>query len=234
MIDFQTAFFDAMGLILSGDPYLLGIVFLSLRVSLVALIIAAVIGIPLGAFLAISRFPGRGAIVVLVNALMGLPPVVVGLSLYLLFSRSGTLGVLELLYTPTAMIIAQTVLITPILTALSRQIITEMDGEYAELLRSFRLGRMARMGVLIWDSRFGLITALLAGFGRAVAEVGAVLIVGGNINHVTRTMTTTIAMETSRGNLEVAMALGTVLLIITLSVNAVLCMVGAATRRGYA
>lgn len=234
MIDFRTAFIDSMTLILSGDPYLLGIVLLSLRVSLAALFIAAAIGIPLGALLAISRFPGRGAIVVLVNSLMGLPPVVVGLGLYLMFSRSGPLGVLELLYTPTAMIIAQTVLITPILTALSRQIITDLDNEYAELLQSFRLKRLARIRVLIWDARFSLITALLAGFGRATAEVGAVIIVGGNINHLTRVMTTTIALETSRGNLALAMALGTILLVIALSVNAALSIVGSATRRGYA
>ena len=234
MQDFSSSFTDSLGLILSGDPYLLGIVFLSLKVSLVALVLAALIGLPLGALLATTRFFGRNAIIVLVNALMGLPPVVVGLGLYLMLSRAGPFGVLDLLYTPAAMIIAQMILITPILTALTRQTVEDMNSEYHELLASLRLSRRERMRVLLWDSRFALMTALLAGFGRATAEVGAVIIVGGNINHVTRVMTTTIALETSRGNLALAMALGTILLIIALVVNAALSVLGRATGRAYA
>ena len=159
---------------------------------------------------------------------------VVGLVVYLALSRSGPLGVLDLLYTPAAMILAQALLITPILVALTRQTLEPINDEYADLLRSFAVAGMRRVWVLIWDGRFGLLTALLAGFGRATAEVGAVIIVGGNINHVTRVMTTTIALETSRGNLSLAMALGVILLIIALAVNAVLSMVSQATRRGYA
>lgn len=233
MQDFSAAFGQSLALIVSGDPYLLGIVLLSLKVSGIALCLSAIIGIPLGALLAVSRFPGRGALIVLVNALMGLPPVVVGLSVYLMLSRSGPLGVLDLLYTPTAMIIAQSILITPILTALSRELLSQLDAEYSELLASFRLSRTRRIATLIWDGRFGLLTALLAGFGRATAEVGAVIIVGGNINHLTRVMTTTIALETSRGNLAIAMALGAILLLIALSVNAALSVIGSATARGY-
>ena len=224
---------QSLGLILSGDAYLAGIVLLSLKVSLFALAISALVGIPLGGLLAVTRFYGRGAIVVLINALMGLPPVVVGLSVYLMLSRAGPFGVLDLLYTPMAMIIAQSILITPILAALTRQMLENMEAEYSELLASFRLTRWRKIRVLIWDGRFGLITALLAGFGRATAEVGAVIVVGGNINHLTRVMTTTIALETSRGNLALAMALGSILLLIALAVNAGLSLLGSATVRGY-
>lgn len=234
MQDFPSAVIESFALIVSGDPYLLGIVVLSLKVSLTALAFAALIGIPFGAFVATSRFAGRGAVIIFVNALMGLPPVVVGLGLYLMLSRAGPFGVLDLLYTPTAMILAQMVLITPILTALTRQAVEDMDDEYNELLTSLRASKLTRISVLVWDSRFALFTALLAGFGRAIAEVGAVIVVGGNINHVTRVMTTTIALETSRGNLALAMALGTILLLIALVVNSALAMVGYATRRAYA
>ncbi len=233
MQDFSAAFMQSLGLILSGDAYLAGIVLLSLKVSLFALAISALVGIPLGGLLAVTRFYGRGAIVVLINALMGLPPVVVGLSVYLMLSRAGPFGVLDLLYTPMAMIIAQSILITPILAALTRQMLENMEAEYSELLASFRLTRWRKIRVLIWDGRFGLITALLAGFGRATAEVGAVIVVGGNINHLTRVMTTTIALETSRGNLALAMALGSILLLIALAVNAGLSLLGSATVRGY-
>ncbi len=234
MEGFSQAFQTSLGLILAGDPYLVGIVALSLQISLAALAISALIGVPLGALLAMHRFWGRQIIVIATNALMGLPPVVVGLVVYLALSRSGPLGVLDLLYTPAAMILAQALLITPILVALTRQTLEPINDEYADLLRSFAVAGMRRVWVLIWDGRFGLLTALLAGFGRATAEVGAVIIVGGNINHVTRVMTTTIALETSRGNLSLAMALGVILLIIALAVNAVLSMVSQATRRGYA
>ena len=190
-----------------------------------AVLISAVIGMPLGAALAVSRFPGRRGVIVLVNALMGLPPVVVGLLVYLMLSRSGPLGVLQLLYTPTAMIIAQVVLVTPIVAALTRQVIEMLAEEYSEQLRSLGVSRLASVPTLLWDARLALVTALLAGFGRAIAEVGAVIIVGGNINHVTRVMTTTIALETSRGNLALALALGAILIGIAVAVNALVSAV---------
>jgi len=220
----------AFTLILAGDSELLGIVALSLRVSLLAVLFAALIGMPLGAALAVGRFPGRRALVVLVNALMGLPPVVVGLLVYLMLSRSGPLGVLQLLYTPTAMIIAQVVLVTPIIAALTRQVVEMLDAEYAEQMRSLGLSRLATVPVLLWDGRVALLTAVLAGFGRAIAEVGAVIIVGGNINHVTRVMTTAIALETSKGNLALALALGAVLISIAIAVNALVSLLGARSR----
>ncbi|MBI1386452.1 MAG: ABC transporter permease subunit [Rhizobiales bacterium] len=210
----------AVTLVATGDSDVLEIVLLSLRVSLTATLIACLIGFALGALLATTRFTGRGALLVLVNSLMGLPPVVVGLLVYLHLSRAGPLGFLGLLYTPTAMIIAQTILITPIVAALSRQVLEDLEGEYAELLRSLCLGWPTRMGVLVWDARFSLLTVALAGFGRAIAEVGAVMIVGGNIDHLTRVMTTAIALETSKGDLALALALGMVLLAIAISVNA--------------
>jgi tungstate transport system permease protein len=170
-------------------------------------------------------------VIVLVNALMGLPPVVVGLLVYLMLSASGPLGVLQLLYTPTAMIVAQVVLVTPIVAALTRQTVEDLDHEYAEQLRSLGVSRMASVPTLLWDGRISLMTALLAGFGRAIAEVGAVIIVGGNINHVTRVMTTTIALETSKGNLALALALGIVLIALAITVNATLGLIGATHAR---
>ena len=233
--DFGQAFGLAFGLIASGDPTLQQIVLLSIRVSLVAVALACAIGMPLGALLAVARFPGRGAVIVLVNALMGLPPVVVGLLVYLLLSNAGPLGVLRLLYTPTAMIIAQTVLVTPIVAALSRQVIEDLNAEYAEQLRSLGVGRLGTVATLLWDGRYSLMTAALAGFGRAIAEVGAVIIVGGNINHVTRVMTTTIALETSKGNLALALALGLILVTLAVVVNAgVLALRRTAIRAAYA
>ncbi|KIC44168.1 ABC transporter permease [Ruegeria sp. ANG-S4] len=220
MQGFASEFATATTLILTGDPELWSIVLLSMRVSVFAVLISAVIGMPIGAALAVARFPGRRATIVLMNALMGLPPVVVGLLVYLMLSRSGPLGVLELLYTPTAMIIAQVVLVTPIIAALTRQVVELLAEEYAEQLRSLGVSRLASVPVLLWDARLALVTALLAGFGRAIAEVGAVIIVGGNINHVTRVMTTTIALETSRGNLALALALGAILIGIAVAVNA--------------
>ncbi|MEM6987711.1 MAG: ABC transporter permease, partial [Pseudomonadota bacterium] len=211
------------------------IVGLSLRVSLLAVAIAAVIGLPLGAALAIARFPGRNALIVLVNTAMGLPPVVVGLVAYMLLSRAGALGPLELLYTPTAMVIAQTVLVTPIIAGLARQTLAELHEEYREQLQLFGFPARAQIGILLLDARYALVTALLAGFGRASAEVGAVLMVGGNINHYTRVMTTTIAMETSKGNLTVALGLGIVLLLIAFAVNALVHWVRVhAERSAYA
>ncbi|QBY00768.1 ABC transporter permease subunit [Rhodophyticola sp. CCM32] len=220
MPTFSDSFLTALGLILRGDADLIGIVGLSLQVSLSAVALAAVIGVPLGAAMAVLRFPGRGALVVLINALMGLPPVVVGLIVYLLFSASGPLGVLGLLYTPAVMIIAQTILVTPIIAALTRGALTEMHGEYRETLQVLGARKLDVIGTLLWDARFILVTALLAGLGRALAEVGAVMLVGGNIDHVTRVMTTAIALETSRGALPLALGLGMILLALTLVLNA--------------
>jgi tungstate transport system permease protein len=233
--DFGEAFGLALALIASADADLVEIVVLSLRVSLTATALACLIGVPLGALLAVARFPGRGAVVVLVNALMGLPPVVVGLIVYLHLSRSGPLGFLGLLYTPTAMIVAQTILIAPIVAALARQTLEDLHGEYAEQFRSLCLSRGQTVRALIWDGRYSLLTAGLAGFGRAVAEVGAVIIVGGNIDHLTRVMTTAIALETSKGNLGLALALGIVLMALALGVNAVVQSVRlTAARSAYA
>ncbi len=213
-------FGTAIGLILSGDAALAGIIALSLRVTLSAVAIACLIGLPLGAALAMARFPGRSVVVVFFNALMGLPPVVAGLAIFLLLSRSGPLGDLGLLFTPTAMIAAQTVLILPIVVSLTRSVIEDLWAEYAEQLRSLGSSRLRAVPTLLWDGRFSLLTGVLAGFGRASAEVGAVLIVGGNIAGHTRTMTTAITLETSKGNLGLAVALGIVLMSLTLTLNA--------------
>jgi len=211
---------SALELILSGDPALLSIVHLSLIVSLSAVAGAALIGLPLGAFVALARFPGRELTIVVLNALMGLPPVVVGLAVYLLLSRSGPLGSWGLLFTPQAMIIAQTILIAPIIAALARQTIEDLWVEYRDELAAMDVGLTGRIATLLWDARFSLVTALLAGFGRAAAEVGAVIIVGGNIDGFTRTMTTAIALETSKGDLPLALGLGAVLIAIVVVVNA--------------
>jgi tungstate transport system permease protein len=220
MQDFSDAFALALSLILQADADLMEIVGLSLRVSLSAVILSALIGLPLGALIAVVRFPGRQMLAVSLNALMGLPPVVVGLLVYMAISRAGPFGWLGLLYTPAAMIIAQTILVTPIVAALTRQVIEDMHKEYDEQFRSLCLPMPRVVGALIWDSRYSLITVTLAGFGRAIAEVGAVIIVGGNIDHLTRVMTTAIALETSKGNLAMALALGIILLILALAVNA--------------
>jgi tungstate transport system permease protein len=211
---------SALELILSGDPALLSIVRLSLIISLLAVAGAALIGLPLGAFIALARFPGRELTIVVLNALMGLPPVVVGLAVYLLLSRSGPLGSWGLLFTPQAMIIAQTILIAPIIAALARQTIEDLWAEYRDELAAMDVGLLGRIATLLWDARFSLLTALLAGFGRAAAEVGAVIIVGGNIDGFTRTMTTAIALETSKGDLPLALGLGVVLIAIVVVVNA--------------
>ncbi len=213
-------FATALSLIASGDPDLMAIIGLSLRVTLAAVLLGCAVGLPLGAALALARFPGRGALVVGFNALMGLPPVVAGLLIYLLLSRSGPLGGLGLLFTPAAMVMAQAVLILPIVVSLTRSVVEDLWAEYEEQLRSLGSSRMRAVPTLLWDGRFSLMTGVLAGFGRASAEVGAVLIVGGNIAGVTRTMTTSIALETSRGDLAMALALGIVLLAITLLLNA--------------
>lgn len=220
MNDFGHATGLALQLIFSGDPALWRIVALSVFVSLSAVLIAALIGFPLGAGLALGRFPGRESLVVIFNAAMGLPPVVVGLVVYLLLSRSGPLGSLGILFTPKAMIVAQAILVFPIVAALCRQVIEDLWLEYSEQLRSLGSGPVASVGTLIWDGRFSLVTVLLAGFGRAAAEVGAIMIVGGNIEGYTRTMTTAIALETSKGDLPLALGLGVILLLLVLIVNA--------------
>ncbi len=221
----------ALQLVASGDPELAGIVLLSLRVSLSAVALATLIGAPIGAALAIWPFPGRGALVVVATSLMALPPVVVGLFVYLMLSRSGPLGELGLLFTPTAMIVAQTILILPIVAALTREAVLPVLGDYSQLLRAVGAGPWLTLRTLLWDARFGVVTAVLAGFGRAVAEVGAVIIVGGNINGLTRVMTTTIALETSKGNLELALALGLILISLAVAVNALTHIVARAGRR---
>jgi tungstate transport system permease protein len=235
MQDIGEALTLALGLVLAADADLMEIIGLSLYVSLTAMLFATVIGLLIGGTLAVARFPGRNTALVVLNALMGLPPVVVGLLVYLHLSRAGPLGFLGLLYTPTAMIIAQTILITPIIAALSRQVLEDLHGEYAEQFRSLSVPWHSQMGALIWDARYSLTTVALAGFGRAVAEVGAVIIVGGNIDHLTRVMTTAIALETSKGDLALALALGIVLLAIALTVNALVMTVRmTANRYAYA
>ena len=216
MSDIGDAFSAAFTLMLRMDRELLGIVALSLRVSVLAVALAALVALPLGAVLALARFPGRGGLIAVLNAFMGLPPVVVGLMLYVLLSRSGPLGFLGLLFSPTAMILAQMVLVIPIVAAISRQVLEDLWSEYAELLRSLCATVTQSVATLLWDARYSLITGILAGFGRAISEVGAILIVGGNIAYVTRTMTTAIALETSKGNLALAMGLGIILLGISL------------------
>jgi tungstate transport system permease protein len=219
-MDGEGAFSTAFQLILSGDPVLAGIVGLSLSVSLSAVFISCLIGLPLGAALALSRFRGRSLVIVVFNALMGLPPVVAGLLVYLMLSRSGPLGFLGLLFTPTAMVIAQTILITPIVISLTRSVIEDLWREYEDQLRSLGSSAVRAVPTLLWDARFSLVTVILAGLGRAMAEVGAVLIVGGNIAEHTRVMTTAIALETARGDLALALGLGIILLALTLVLNA--------------
>jgi tungstate transport system permease protein len=214
-------------------PELWDIVLLSLRVSLSAVGLAALAGLPLGAAIAVTRFPGRSAVIVLLNALMGLPPVVVGLAVYLLLSRAGPLGGLGLLFTPGAMVIAQTILILPIIAALSRQAVEDAWREYDEQLRSLGVSGLRAALTVLWDVRFSLLTAVLAGLGRASAEVGAVMIVGGNIDGVTRVMTTAIALETSKGELALALGLGVVLIGIVLLLNAAAFLLKEAAQRRY-
>ncbi|MBD3656930.1 MULTISPECIES: ABC transporter permease [Marinobacter] len=227
----NNAFYVALSLLVNLDASLFQIVVLSLQVSLLAVLIAAVLGFPLGAAVALWRFPGRGGVIVVLNALMGLPPVVAGLMVYLLLSRAGPLGELGFLFTPGAMVIAQVVLVLPILAALSRQKVEEMLGEYREQFVSLGMSRGRMMPTLLWDARFALLTVLLAGFGRASAEVGAVMMVGGNIDGVTRVMTTAIVLETGKGNLPLALGLGIVLLTLVMLINAGAYWVGERTRR---
>ena len=227
------ALHGAASLIASGDARLGAIVALSLTVSLSAVAFASLIGLPLGAAVAVGRFPGRRAVIVLLNALMGLPPVVVGLLVYLLLSRAGPLGALGLLFTPGAMVVAQTVLVAPIIAALCRQSVEDAWAEYEEQLRSLGARGTRAALTLLWDIRFSLLTAVLAGMGRAIAEVGAVMIVGGNIDGVTRVMTTTIALETSKGDLPLALSLGFVLIALVVALNAGAYLIKEAAQRRY-
>ncbi|HAN60657.1 MAG TPA: ABC transporter permease [Gammaproteobacteria bacterium] len=231
MNDFSNAIAVAWKLVIGLDADLVEIVVLSLEISLSAVFIATLVALPLGAAVAVFRFPGRGACIVLLNALMGLPPVAVGLLIYLLLSRAGPLGEHGLLYTPAAMVIAQAVLVVPIIAALAQQVLSELYGEYEEQLRSLGVSSARAIPTLLWDGRFSLLIAVLAGFGRASAEVGAVIIVGGNINHLTRVMTTTIALETSKGNLAMALGLGLILVLIVVLVNALTVVVRSGASR---
>ena len=233
MNEISQAFGVAGAMIFGLDAKLIEIVLLSVRVSLVAVVIASIIGLPLGAAIAVGRFPGRQALIVVLNALMGLPPVVVGLFVYLMLSRAGPLGDLGFLFTPSAMVVAQTILIVPIVAALSRQVIEDAWQEYREQLRSLGAGLTTSALTLLWDTRFSLVTIVLAGFGRAAAEVGAVMIVGGNIDGVTRVMTTAIALETSKGDLPLALGLGVILLTLVLILNATAYWVKEAAQRRY-
>ena len=233
MSSLSGALVEAWRLVASLDPRLGDIVGLSLRVSLTAVAIASAIGLPLGALIAVSRFPARRTTIVLLNALMGLPPVVVGLLVYLLLSREGPLGDLGLLFTPSAMVIAQAILITPIIAALTRQVVEDAWLEYREQLRSLGETRLGSVATLLWDLRFSLVTIVLAGFGRAAAEVGAVIIVGGNIDGVTRVMTTAIALETSKGDLPLALGLGVILVTIVVALNAAAYLVKETAQRRY-
>ena len=233
MSEFRDAFRTAIALLVTLDGDLMAIVGLSLLVSLSAVFLAAMVGLPLGAAVAACRFPGRQAVRVLLNALLGIPPVVIGLIVYLLLSRAGPLGALGLLFTPTAMIIAQWLLVTPIIAALTQQTVSDLHDEYAEQLRSLGVGSFRAVPTLLWEGRLSLLIAVMAGFGRAIAEVGAVIIVGGNINHVTRVMTTTIALETSKGNLALALGLGMILLLLALAVNAAALVARDVVNRLY-
>lgn len=216
----ENPFYIALELIISGDRNLIEITSLSLQVSGMSAAFALVIGLPLGALIATTQFKGRQAVIALFNALFSLPPVVVGLTLYLLLSRNGLFGFADLLYTPTAMIIAQFTLVFPIAVALTIQLLEGLNREYDPLFNSLGLSLKRRIFALLVDGRAGLVTIMLACLGRALSEVGAIIIVGGNINHVTRMMTTAIALETSRGELALAMALGVILLAIAMSINA--------------
>jgi len=232
MQELSSSFAIALSLIGTLDADLFEIVGLSLRVSLSAVGLSLLIGLPVGAAIAIGRFPGRFSLIVISNSLMGMPPVVVGLLVYLALSRAGPFGVLGLLYTPTAMVIAQTLLITPIIIALARQTIEDLNSEYAEYFASLAIGSGHRVVTLLWEGRYSLLTVGLAGFGRAISEVGAVMIVGGNIDHLTRVMTTAIALETSKGDLELAMALGIILMLLALAVNVLLFFIRPTERFG--
>jgi tungstate transport system permease protein len=233
MNDLAQAGAQAFGLIATGDTKLVDIVLLSLRISLSAVVVGCTIGLPLGAAIAVNEFRGKRALIVILNGLMGLPSVVVGLVVYLLLSRAGPLGAWGILFTPAAMVIAQTILITPTLAALSRQVVADAWQEYREQLRSLGETRLGAAPTLLWDLRYSVATIALAGFGRAASEVGAVMIVGGNIDGVTRVMTTAIALETSKGDLPLALGLGFILLVVVLVLNAGAFIVAESAQRRF-
>ena len=231
---YWNSIYTAIQLILTLDKKLIEILALSIKVTFTALLISSILGLPLGTFLAIQKFKGRAFIVGIINSLMALPPVVVGLFVYINLSRSGPLGWLGNLYTPTAMIIAQCILIIPIIGSLSCQILEDLHTSYRDLFNSFVISPSKSISAYLYDSRYSLFTVILAGFGRAISEVGAVIIVGGNIDHLTRVMTTAIALETSKGELSLAMALGMILLLISLSVNIfVITIKSVGKSKGY-
>ncbi|MEM8836998.1 MAG: ABC transporter permease [Pseudomonadota bacterium] len=232
MNDIVAAFAQAFRLLVSLDPDLIEIVLRSLQVTVTAVIVAAAIGLPVGAWLAVSRFRYRRYVIALINALMGLPPVVVGLVVYILLSRSGPFGVLNLLFTPTAMVIAQVIIILPILISITHQSVRDLWANYHDLLISLGTSRAQRVSTLLWDARRALLTAVLAGFGRAIGEVGAIMIVGGNIDHATRVLTTAIALETGKGDFALALALGIVLILIAILLNLAIHMVSRTEREG--
>ena len=233
MQELSQGFFQALALVASANTELVRIVALSFKVSGVAVLIASAFALPFGAWLALARFPGRDALIAILNGMMGLPPVVVGLLVYLMLSRAGPLGPLGILFTPAAMMVAQAVLIFPIIAALSRQVIEDAWIEYREQLLSLNATQWQSAQALLWDMRFTLLTSVLAGFGRAIAEVGAVMIVGGNIDGVTRVMTTAIALETSKGDLPLALALGIVLIVLVVVINAAAQFTKAVAMRKY-
>ena len=231
MFEFVDIFINSFNLIFSLDADLLEIIFLSLKISFFSLLFSCLFGLPLGALLAVTKFTGRKILIIFFNSMMGLPPVFVGLVLYIILSVSGPFGYLELLYTPAAMIIAQFCLITPIIVSLTRQTLEQISEEYDELLKSLQANTKNRVSTILWDSRYSLLTCVLAGLGRSLSEVGAIIIVGGNIAHATRVMTTTIALETSRGNLEVAVSLGFILIIISITINLLVSMLQELAER---
>jgi tungstate transport system permease protein len=233
MTGITEAFSQAFGLVAAGDPKLVDIVALSLRISLTAVLVGSAVGLPLGAAIAVNEFRGRRTLIVILPGLMGLPSVVVGLLVYLLLSRAGPLGAWGILFTPGAMVIAQAILVTPMLAALSQQVVADAWQGYREQLRSLGVTRFGAATTLLWDLRFSLVTIVLAGFGRAASEVGAVMIVGGNIDGVTRVMTTAIALETSKGDLPLALGLGIILLAIVLLLNAGAYVVKEAAQHHY-
>ncbi len=233
MSEISQGFLQAIGLVTALDAGLVRIVLLSFQVSGVAVLVASLLGLPFGAWLALARFPGRQSLIALLNGMMGLPPVVIGLLIYLLLSRAGPLGPLGILFTPAAMMIAQAVLIFPIVAALSRQVIEDAWSEYREQLTSLNASQWQAATALLWDMRYTLLTAVLAGFGRAIAEVGAVMIVGGNIDGVTRVMTTAIALETSKGDLALALALGMVLIALVIIINGVAQLIKTRATKHY-
>ena len=225
------SFTHAFDLFLTLDKDFFEILLLSMKVSFLSLVLSCLVGLPIGTYLAIKNFWGRDTVLIIFNAMMGLPPVVVGLIVYLLISRSGPFGWLGVLYTPTAMIIAQMILIIPIIVSLTAQIIEEINEEYKDLFKSLVISPHKALIACLYDARYSILTVILAGFGRAISEVGAVIIVGGNIDHLTRVMTTTIALETSKGNLSLALALGIILLLIALIINLILISLKTRAKR---